>query len=109
MPPSIDVTRLADGTRILIETPNCIWAFKVIEASTALLEVYGTDKHFKDSAPVKGRLLHSYEPVSGGPNEPHTLVKDWNFQVQFANVVLVGGPISTARIEGKDWSYEAIK
>jgi hypothetical protein len=109
MPPHIDVTRLKAGTRILAETPNCVWAFKVVEPESALVEVYGTDPQFKDSAPVKGRLLQAYDPTEGGPNLKHSLVKGWYFQVQFANVVLVGRECLSARVEGEGWSYEAFE
>jgi hypothetical protein len=107
----VDVTRLKAGTRILVETAgkNCVWAFKVVDPELAMVEVYGTDPNFKDSRPVKGMLLQAYEPVQGGSNLPHCLVKDWNFQVRFANVVLVGGPVESARVEGPGWSYEAFE
>jgi hypothetical protein len=109
MPPLIDVTKLAADTRILVETPHGVWAFKVIAPERAMLEVYGTDPNFKDHRPVKGMLCQAFEQVEGGSNREHSLVKGWSFQIQFANVVLVGGPVVTARVEGHDWSYEAIE
>lgn len=114
LPQHIDITRLQVDTRIIVETPNCIWDFTVVDPENALVKVYGTDPSVKDNKPVCGRLLQTYDPAEGvSPDErsslKHSLAKAWIFQVQFSNLVLIGGPIESARVEGDGWSFEAIE
>jgi hypothetical protein len=110
LPRHIDVTRLKAGTRILVQTETeNIWALKVIDPKFALVEVYGTDPRFKDQPPVKGILLQSFLPGRDGQNLAHAFVKNWLFQIKFANIILVGGPLKSALVEGDNWSYEAIE
>lgn len=109
LPPRIDITRLAPGTQIVVETDRSVWGLTVKDAERHLVYVEGTDKLVQGKPPVIGQLTEAVEPVSNGRSLKGHLVKGWNFLLTFANVVLVGNPVVTARVEGDGWHYEAIE
>lgn len=109
----IDITRLKPGIQLIVETPGNLWSMEVVDPEQGVLRVYGTDPKFKDNPPANGQLVQAYEPKELLPTDaceskPFALVKDWLFQIRFANVVLVGGPVSSVLVEGDGWHYDAI-
>lgn len=105
-PPHIDITRQKVGTSILVETAQAVWSFKIVDPENAIVEVYGTDQNFKNRPPVKGRFVRSFA-LNGNEGEmPHAIVKGWQFEVQFADAMLIVSEVVSARVEGDDWSYE---
>lgn len=101
----INLSRLKAGTRVLLETTEGVWCFRIVDPALCLIEVEGTDHRFQHQAKL-GRFLKSMEPTKDGSEANGELVECWVFSVQFADVVFISEPVLTASIEGDDWKYD---
>ena len=109
LPQHVDISKLAPGTRLIVETDRSVWNFTVRDAQRLLVDVQGTDAIVRGKPPVIGQLTDAVEPIENGRVLKGHLVKGWKFLMTFANVILVGNPVVTTLVEGKGWHYEAIE
>lgn len=109
IPQHIDMSRLSENTRIIIQTTHSVWVLKVRDPAKGMVEVYGTDLRFIEGKPLTGELKEAVEPIPNGRLLARHIVKGWKFLLAFANVIVVCNPVVNARVEGDGWHYEAIE
>ena len=106
----IDVAEAEVGTKILIETTMAVYELKVLEPSTARVDIQGTDQIFSAS---KG--VHQAEVVfstTGAPLDvsvPNWIGKGLRIALKSSGgVIVMVSSVVSARITAPDesWSYE---
>lgn len=94
--PGIDISRLAAGTTILVETTQGVYEIVVIEPRISLVEITGTDPRLKK--PVTGQLLASNYDAEGKVSLPNWIGKNLRMQFKFHNCVFSCSVSLSARV-----------
>ena len=102
--PGIDITRLAKGTKLIVETTQGVFEFSVTNPRHGLVRVFGTDARLR--AGISGQVLESFYDIEGRVAVPNWITKSLRIQITFKNGVYPCTPALSARVEGAGWHYE---
>lgn len=103
----IDITRLALGDRIIVETDDGMFTFKVIGPNAAITEIETTSRTFRWGKPVVGQVLGAYESDEFQLKKDFCIVKDWHIRIKFDDASIITEKVRAATIEGATgWTYE---
>jgi hypothetical protein len=102
--PGVDLSRLAPGTCVRVETVREVYEIIVTDPLTCSIEVCGTDKHLK--RPVAGCFARSILE-----DDPNCVLESWikaelRMEFRYGANTFTSGPVVSARVEGKGWYYE---
>lgn len=102
--PGIDVSRLAKGTRLLIETTQYLYEFVVVDTVNRLVEIQGSDPRFKN--PVIGQFLRSNYDMPGLVFLENWIGKSLRMQVRFRDSAISFPCAVSVRIEGDGYHFD---
>jgi len=109
----VDLTRLKPGTKALIESTNgTLYTLTVLDPDQRLIEVYSVDPVFFPHPPKRAQFVGSQTHRAGDPAGevfPSCVVKGARMLFKFADANFLSEPVTTARLEGTGWFYEAIE
>jgi phenolic acid decarboxylase len=105
--PGIDISRLAPGTTVIVETTQGIIELVVLNPTVGLVRVSGTDPKIKE--PVNCQMTQSCYDLKGLITLPKWIGKDLRMQLTFRNANLHCSTTVSATVRGKGWHYDVFR
>lgn len=102
--PGVNIGRLAEGTKVLVETTQNVFELQVIQPMLNLVHVRGSDPRLRPG--VTGQLIHSAYDINGKVIIPDWIGKGLRMHIMFKNATYQSTPVLSARVSGNGWHYD---
>lgn len=107
--PGIDLFRLRNGNRIIVETGDCIYELTLLDHERWIVSITATDRRVRGG--TVARFLSSVYDREGRAALNGWIGRGLRMQIQFSNGVLQSTPVLNATVVGMNesgdgWRYD---
>lgn len=102
--PGINVTKLAVGTRLTVETTQAVYEMVITHPILAIVRLFSTDPRLREG--VSGELIESSLDLNGSVALPRWIGKNLRMHFNFKNGIYSCTPALSARVVGSGFHYD---